>query len=197
VKKHTKQITSGIILFILGGIVIPTIFCIIAFTYFLSHKPLARFAIPGQTIVNIEESGRYYLWNDVHTTFNGKSYHATGEFPESLEISLLDNQDGDPVVFVSDTSMTFSDGNSYKISIGYFEVQEPATYILSVLGGTEEFVCSFGTSIFTLKNILIFLGTFGVTMLTGIIGFILIIIGIINLIKVKKHRSLDAGSSPA
>ena len=195
-KKHTKQIVSGVVLFILGAMVIPGVFCIIALEYTFTKKPLARFTIPGQAMVSIVKPGRYYVWNDVHTTFEGKSYPAAGEFPEDLEITLLENQDGDLIEFIPDRSITTAMGDSLQNSIGYFEINEPESYTLSVTGTTEPLVCSFGTSIFDLKNVLIFLGTFAVTMLTGLAGFLLVVIGIVNLVKSKK-KPLDAGSSPA
>ena len=44
-KKHTKQIISGITLFILGGIIIPTAFSAIVILYAISSKSLAKFTI--------------------------------------------------------------------------------------------------------------------------------------------------------
>ncbi|MHC4292486.1 MAG: hypothetical protein ACYSTR_09780 [Planctomycetota bacterium] len=195
-KKHTKQIISGVVLFILGGMIIPVIFVVLVFTSLLNDKPLTKFTIPGQAIVTIEKQGRYYLWNDVHTVFEGKSYPATGEFPEGLEITLIENQDGGPVVFVSDTSITSLSSDSHKNSIGYFEVDKPGVYILNVFGETELRVCSFGRSFFNTKSILICLTVGFLEMLMGVGGFIFIVIGIINLIKAKRRDRLDAGSSP-
>jgi hypothetical protein len=112
-------------------------------------------------------------------------------------VSLIGNEVGNAIEFVSDQSITSSSGDSHKNSIGYFEIDDLGIYILSVSGGTGLRVCSLGKSIFTLKNVFIFLGTFVLAMLMGIGGFVFVLIGIMNLIKAQKHGKLDAGSSPA
>lgn len=191
-KLHMKQIISGITLFILGGIIIPTVFCIIAFTYVLTNKPLAKFIIPGQVTVTITNQGRYYLWNDHQTIFDGKTYSSPEELPAGLDISLLEKQNGGAVRFIPDPSITSSNNNSHKISVGYFEVNESGAYVLSILGKSEPRVCSFGKSTLTLRTVLIFLGTSCVSGVMGITGFVLVLIGIINLIKDKNQKtSLD------
>jgi hypothetical protein len=205
-KKHTKQIVSGVILFIFGAMVIPTVFCVIAFMYSWANQPLARFVIPGSTFVTVEKESRYYLWNDYRTIYEGKTYSCSEDFPSGLEISLcatellhespLEMTMGDPVEFVSDQSITSSVGDSHQNSVGYFEVHEPGSYLLSVSGETGSRVCSFGTSIFNLRNVLIFLATFAVTMVTGLAGFLLVIIGILNLAKSRKSHP-DAEATPA
>ena len=67
---------------------------------------------------------------------------------------------------------------------------------MNVFGDTESRVCSFGKSFFNVKSVLICLAVGLLEMLLGITGFVLVLIGIINLIKAKKHKKLDAGSSP-
>ncbi|MFZ9032949.1 MAG: hypothetical protein ACO21J_03245 [Anaerohalosphaeraceae bacterium] len=196
-KKHTKQIISGIALFILGAMIIPIVFVVLLFTSLLNDKPLAKFTIPGQAMVTIEKHGRYYLWNDYHTVFESRSYSSSEELPDGLEISLLENEDGDSVEFISNQSITSSSGDSDKNSVGYFEVDEPGDYILSVFGEIEPRVCSFGKSFFNIKSVLICLVVGLLEMLMGITGFVLVLIGIINLIKARKCEKLDAGSSPA
>ena len=196
-KKHTKQIVAGVTLFVLGGMIIPTIFVVILFVCLLNEKPLAKFTIPGQAIVTIEKQGRYYLWNDYQTVFEGRSYSSSEELPGVLEITLLENKDGEPVEFVSSQSITSSSGDSHKKSVGYFEVDEPGGYILSVFGETEPRVCSFGKTFFNTKSVLICLIVGLLEILMGITGFVLVLVGIINLIKARKSEKLCDGSTPA
>ena len=169
----------------------------ILFVYLLNEKPLAKFTIPGQAIVTIEKHGRYYLWNDYQTVFEGRSYSSSEELPGRLEISLLEKEAGDPIEFVSSQSITSSSGDSHKNSVGYFEVDEPGCYILSVFGETEPRVCSFGKSFFNTKSVLICMIVGLLEILMGIAGFGLVLVGIINLIKARKSEKRFAGSSPA
>ena len=191
-KKHTRQITSGVILFILGGIIIPTAFGITIVVHVLKEKPLAQFVVPGQATVTIEKPGRYYLWNDYQTTFEGTTYSTSTDFPGGLDISLLENQTGKKRSFKTNVSISSSTPDSAKNSIGYFEVDQPATYILSVFGNTQPRVCSFGTSIFNLKNVLAFLICSVFSIVIAIIGVVRVIVGLANLTKTKKQISQPA-----
>ena len=187
-KKHTKQIISGITLFILGGIIIPTVFSAIVILYAISSKPLAKFTIPGQATVNIEKQGKYYLWNDYQTVFDGKTYFNSEDMPHGLDISLLEKQEGDSVEFIFEQSISSSRGESHKNSIGYFEITKPGTYILSVLGESEPRVCSLGTSIYNLRNVFVFLGTSCLAGVMGITGFVLVLVGFIGFVKDNNQK---------
>ena len=195
-KKYTKQIVSGVVLFILGGMIIPVVFVVLLFTSLLNDKPLAKFTIPGQAIVTIEKHGRYYLWNDYQTVFEGRSYSSSEELPGRLEISLLEKEAGDPIEFVSSQSITSSSGDSHKNSVGYFEVDEPGSYILSVFGETEPRVCSFSKSFFNAKSVLICMIAGLLEMVMGIGGFVLIVIGVISIVKDYKQKKA-ASSAPS
>ena len=182
-KKHTKQIISGIVLFILGGIIIPSIFFGIILLFLLKEKPVATFIIPAEIEVTIQKEGRYYLWNDYQTVFEGRIYSMSEELPNGLEISLHKKTNNNLIEFVGDHSITSSTANSKKIAIGYFEIEQPAEYILSVSGETPPRVFSLGASFFNANLFIIAIIVFPLEMLMGIGGFILILIGIINLIK--------------
>ena len=60
-KRHTKQIVSGIALFVLGGIIIPAFFWGPIVFCLLTEKPLAKFIIPAMVEVADEKEGQYYL----------------------------------------------------------------------------------------------------------------------------------------
>ena len=185
-KKHTKKIVTGIILFISGVIIVPLTITIFFFLFLLNKKPLARFLIPAEIEVRIEKEGKYYLWNDYHTTFNGKAYPATGEIPDNLEISLNKKHSETSITFYSDQSISSYTGESPKRSIGYFEIDESGIYLLNISGETTPLVFSFGKSLLNLKIFLVIFMTGVSSMIMGFIGFIFIVIGIIELCKAKK-----------
>lgn len=195
-KKHTKQIFSGVILFVVGAIIVPALFFGSLVFYLLTEKSIAKFIIPAKTEVAIEKEGRYYVWNEYQTIFEGKTYSSSEELPGGLEISLVDTKNGNAFEFVSDQSITSSTGNSQKNAIGYFEIERPGEYTLSVSGETSPRVFSFGKSFLNANSIIIALIVFPIEMLIGIGGFVLIIIGIINLVKDYKQKK-SASSAPA
>lgn len=188
-KNHTKQIISGILLFILGGIIVPALFFGTIFLFLLTEKPVARFIIPAEIEVIIEKEGRYYLWNDYQTVFENRTYSMSKELPNGLEISLREKTNDNVVEFTEDQSIISSTANSRKIAIGYYEIKQPAKYILSVSGKTEPRVFSLGTSFFNANLFIIALIVFPLEMLMGIGGFVLIVIGIINLVKAGKQNN--------
>ncbi len=186
-KKPGKQILTGVILFVLGAIVIPTAFTVLAFIHAANCKPLAKFEIPAQATVTVEEPGRYYLWNNYQTVFEGKAYSDSRDVPDGLEFSLVDTQTGDAVEFMTNASISVTSNNDEKNSIGYFEIDQPGDYTLSVSGSTLPRVCSLGKTIFSLRNVLAFIACFGFTMALGLGGFVLVIVGLVNLGKSRKN----------
>lgn len=186
-RKSTKQMISGLVLFVTGAIIIPTIFCISVALYLLNNKPLVKFIIPGQTVVTIEEQGRYYLWNDYQTIFNGRTYSSSEELPDELEILLLENKTGNKVEFTPNQSITPSTGDSHKNSIGYFEIDTPATYILTISGESSARVVSFEKSLSGHLNALSSPAIFTARILAHLVAFIFTIAGIINLVKARKN----------
>ncbi len=193
-KKHTKQIISGAVLFILGAFIVPVIFIIYLFLSLLSEKPLARFIFPNEVKVTIENKGKYYLWNEYETIFEGRTYASSKYLPDGIQISLIDTLNGSDIKFISDFSITSSGFNSEKKSIGYFEIERPGNYILKVTGNSEPRILSLGKSLFSYKLIVEFFMVFLLVMLMGIVGFLLIIMGIINYIKARR---LENSINPA
>lgn len=186
-EKPGKQILWGVILFVLGAMVIPVVFVVAAFVHAAGCKPLAKFVIPAQVTVTVEQPGRYYLWNNYQTVFEGKSYSDSPSFPDGLEISLIENQTGTAVAFLTNASISVTSNNDQKNSIGYVEIEQSGDYTLSVTGSTPPRVCSLGKTIFSLRNVLAFLACFGFTMAIGLAGFVLVIVGLVNVSRSRKN----------
>ncbi len=183
-KPGLKTLITGIILFILGGFVIPFLLIL---PLFLNQSANKQFLIPGSREVTVEKPGRYYLWNDFQTVYNGKSFSRSETIPDGLEIAVTDDT-GKILAFNSDTSTSSSSGSSSKNSIGYVEVSNPSTLLISVSGDSEERVFSFAQSIFP-KMFLAILGGGTASLLIAFIGFGLGIWGVIKLVTNKPGES--------
>lgn len=182
-KKGAKKIIGGGILFV-AGMVWPFAFTIPLF--FQSDD--ITFRAPGSIEIFIEEPGRYSLWHNYRTVFEGQSYSFGEGLPHGLSFTLVEKDSGSTIPMESDSTSSSESGNQKKSSIGYYELTTPGQYTLSISGNTEGRIFSFGKSIF--DNSLLFLGgialgiLFSIAATTG--ALLLIIFGIIDLVRETK-----------
>jgi len=187
-KPGLKTLIIGIVLFVLGGFVIPFLLIL---PLFLNKPDNQQFLIPGSKEVTVEKVGRYYLWNDFQTVYDGKSFSRSENIPDGLEIIVTDDA-GKTLPFKSDTSTSSSSGSSSKNSIGYVEVSNQGKLMVSVSGDSEERVFSFSRSIFP-KMFLTILGGGAASLLMAFIGFGIGIWGAIKLARNKAGEEDLAG----
>ena len=183
-----KTIVTGVLLFIVGAVVVPLVTILLLI---LDDSNEKQFMIPGNTQVVIEEPGRYYLWNDYQTVFQGKSYTKSQTIPDDIKITIKNEETGELFDFVSDTSISSSRGSSSKNSIGYIEVQELGSVHIDILGGNEERIFSFAQS-GLLAMFGLILGGFGLSMILSLSGIGLTIWGIVKLVRSKKKSEQGA-----
>jgi hypothetical protein len=169
------------VLFILEAVVIPLLF-VLPLLLGSSHE--VQFRIPGTIQTTVEKPGRYYLWNDFRTVYEGKSYDRSERIPDGIEIRIH-NSKGELLEFVGNTSISTSAGSSSKNSIGYVEVESPGKVSIEITGGNEERIFSFAES-GLLKMLGLILGGFGLSLLVGISGFGIIIWGIVKLARANR-----------
>src|SRR5579862_6613014 len=117
-KRGVKTIIAGAIIFICGAFVIP-LAIILPFVLGGSHD--VQFKVPGTAEVTVKNVGRYYLWNDFQTVYEGRSYNSSKTIPGGMAIEIRE-ADGHPLEFTSDNSITMTSGNSSKNSVGYVEI---------------------------------------------------------------------------
>jgi hypothetical protein len=178
-----KTLITGVALFFLGGFVIPFLLIL---PVFLNEAASNQFLIPGSKEITVERSGRYYLWNDFQTVFEGKSFSHSENLPHGLDIAVTD-ESGNRLVFNSNLSISSMSGSSSKNSIGYVDIRYPSTLLVSVTGGTEERVFSFSQSIFPKMFLAISLGG-AASLLMAFVGFGIGIWGIIKLVSNTKEK---------
>lgn len=186
-KKSTKKIITGIILWLLGGVILPFVIFVPVVLFILTEKPLLQFIIPAEIEVAIEKPGEYYVWNDHHTTFEGKTYANSEEVPGNLEISLIEKESENSIPFQSDRSISSQGGSAKKGSVGRFQVDKPGNYVLEISGQPSlPHVFSFGKSFLTFKTLVIIFVSGLSSMIMGVVGFVFMVVGIIQLCKEKK-----------
>ncbi len=190
-KPGLKTLIIGVVLFILGGFVIPFLLIL---PLFLNESADQQFLVPGSKEVSVEKAGRYYLWNDFQTVYDGRSFSRSENIPDGLKIIVTDDA-GKTLSFKSDTSTSSSSGSSSKNSIGYVEPGNLGKLTVSVSGDTGERVFSFSQSIFPKM----FLAIFGGGIVSLQMAFIGFGIGIWGVIKLARDRTgeQDGSGQPA
>ncbi len=179
-KKHTKQILWGGVLFIAGGLLIPLIMWCFVFMSIFRTPLLSTFLIPASIEITIEKEGRYYLWNDYETVFEGKTYSVDKEIPQGIDIQLIGMKTSEKIAIHPDLSIYFSGFGSCQRSIGYFDITSPGTYLLEITSQTQPRIFSFGQNKFSLKLIISMFIIGGVSILVAVAGFILMLIGTVS-----------------
>lgn len=169
-------------MFLVAVMVVPLLFVLLLV---FEHKQETQFKIPGTTAVAVKEPGRYYLWNDFRTIYNGKGYNKSESIPDGIEIRIRDAS-GHQLQFVSDASISMNDNGNAKKSIGYVEVERPGEVTVEVTGGSEERIFSFSQSGLLRIFGLVF-GGFALSAMIAVAGLGLIIWGIVRLAKANRR----------
>jgi hypothetical protein len=188
-KKPKTLLISGIVLFV-GGIIAYAILMTFLFlplwTLLICNDDI-QFLIPGTVEIEIEDEGRYYLWNDYKTVYEGKSYSKPEEIPDNLIISLKTKDGALDYDIIGKTSISRSSDSTSRKSIGYFDVTVPGDYILEVKGESKPRVFSFGQFNYDTVEFAVFLGIGGTVCLLMIFaGFALGVVGIVKMVKAKR-----------
>ena len=188
-KKPIKLLISGIILFV-GGIIAYAILMIhlyLPLLIFLICNDDIQFLIPGTVEIEIEDEGRYYLFNDFQTVYEGKTYSKPEEVPDNLIISLKTKDGSLDYDIIRMDSFTTSSGSTSRKSIGYFDITVPGNYILEVKGETKPRVFSFRQFNYDTVEFAMVLGIGGgVSLLIIFAGFALGVVGIVKIVKAKR-----------
>ena len=146
------------------------------------------FQVPGSVDVSIDEPGRYYLWNNYRTVFEGRSYCFTEELPNGLVFSLSEESSGGTVPMQPNSSISSESGSQKKSSIGYFDVTQAGQYKLDVSGDAQEHIFSFEKSLF--QNACVWVGAIiagSLLALAAALGALaLFVLGIIDLARGSK-----------
>jgi hypothetical protein len=175
-KRGLKTTIAGVVVLLVGAFVIPLAFFL---PVALGNSHDFQFKAPGSAETMVNEPGRYYLWNDFRTVYEGKSYDRSPAIPDGVEIQIRDAM-GRQLQFVSDTSISMTSGGSSKKSIGYVEIAAPGKVKILLTGGNEERIFSFSQS-GLLKLFGLIAGGVGLSLVVCTVGLGLIIWGVVKL----------------
>jgi len=128
-------------LVIAGLLVLPV--CI-ALPILMLPKP-TQFAVPGSKDFNLTAPGKYVLWHETETIFQGRTYSG-GQLPSGLLMQLSNTASRAIIPLLPDQSTTMSSGGSSRRSIATFRIATPGPHVLSVDGQAPPMVFSFGKS---------------------------------------------------
>src|ERR1041385_7405172 len=112
-KRGVKTIIAGGVLFVFGVLVIPLL---LVGSLLLQKSDEVQFKVPGTAEATVEAPGRYYLWNDYDTVYNGKSYHNSETLPGGMDIKITD-PDGAVMTLVDNASITVTSNGNAKHAI--------------------------------------------------------------------------------
>lgn len=181
-KPGIKSIIAGVGLFSLGVVVLPLAIVLPIILTLNGH--MMEFKVPGNFETNVVQAGRYYLYNDYQTIYQGKTYDNSTNLPGGIEIKILDSQ-GQALPFTGDTSFSVGGSGTERKSIGYVEVQSPGKVRIEVSGGDEERIFSFGQENF-LRFFGLMFGALGLCSIIAFGGIGLAVWGIIRLTRSNK-----------
>lgn len=170
----------GAVLFILGTVIVPVLFIL---PLIFGKSDEVQFMVPGTFEAKAEKPGRYYLWNDFQTIYDGKSYNRSEGLPDGMVIKIL-NSDGTQLHLVSDPSISTSNGSSAAKSIGYVEIENPGKIKIEVTGGDERVLSFAPSKVFKIVGLIV--GAFAASALISISGLAIGIWGIIKLVRSNK-----------
>ena len=93
-----------------------------------------KFVVPGEKDLEIRKPGKYVLWNETQTIFQGQTYSSSTSIPAGVQIQLTELKTMSSVPMNTDMSATMTSGQEARVSVGYFELIEPGQYRVKVEG---------------------------------------------------------------
>lgn len=182
-KSGTRLIITGVLLSIIGMVVIP----VVAVFFFISSESDSsetQFLIPGEKEFTVDEPGRYYLWNDHLTIFEGESYNRAETIPDGIKIRI-ESSSGEELPFTTSMNLSIGSGSTSKNSIGYVEIETPEKISVQVTDSEEVRVFSFSESGFAG----LFLGVIGICLSSGILFIAGMVFGIMGIVKLSNSNT--------
>jgi uncharacterized membrane protein len=112
--------------------------------YVLTLEPGVQFLGPGRHTLELGRPGKYLVWNDYRTVFQGRSYDASERLPPGVRIGVLDKAGGQALTVTSGHGGTSTTGDSSSVAVSQFEIAHPGSYEVVVEGDFPQRVFSVG-----------------------------------------------------
>lgn len=187
--------TKYILMYILGTCIIITgiVVFVIGIVNMIvgADDSSSRFIVPSDTTIEFEESGRYIIYYEYDSAFNGTIYTTGDEDLTGLSVWLYDDSGEDIPIGYSTINSTYTINSRSGSSLFQFEIDEPTT--LRIVSEYED-----GDGPQVVFNIskemvgIMFKGIgapLGYLFGCGLLGFAIIIMTIVKHVNArKKHR---------
>ncbi|QDT03982.1 hypothetical protein K227x_23680 [Rubripirellula lacrimiformis] len=148
--------------------------------------------VPGTVTAEIDSPGRYYVWDNHWTMFDGERLQYDAEWPDDARIAVRDAS-GEELKFVPDASQNWSIGNNEKTSVGYVDVPLATTIQLDVDDVGRDRIVTVSNRTME-QELWSRLGGFGVALVVGILGVPICLLGLF-LSRRSANAEGDSGRS--
>jgi hypothetical protein len=112
--------------------------------WLLSNQPKpSQFLAPGPCDFTATQPGKYVLWHEYDTIFNGVTY-SSNTLPSGLTINCRDAISGTNLSIRADRGATMSTMNVRRESVAAVDIPTSGRYLVSVEGSTQPILFSFG-----------------------------------------------------
>ena len=128
----------------LAGVVVAVA---LVWRFIASHEAPTRFLAPGATAVEIANPGRYILWHEFRTLYDGRSFDLPSRVPHGIQL-LVTAPDG-VLLDTAPTAITEKWGTVERAGIVAFDAALPGRYSVAAVGDAQPFVLAVGAD-FTL-----------------------------------------------
>ena len=142
--------------------------------------------VPGSLSAEIEVPGRYYVWDNHWTMFDGQRVKYPAGWPAEAQIAVRDGN-GAQLAFVADASQNWSIGNNAKTSVGFIDVPAATAIQIDISDIGRERIVTISNR--TMKQELWSrLGGFGIGLAVSAVGAAVCVFGWL-----RRRRATSAG----
>jgi uncharacterized membrane protein len=93
-----------------------------------------QFLVPGRHVLALDRPGKYLVWNDYRTVFQGRSFDAPEKLPAGVRVSVFDKTGGPAPKVSGAHGSTSSYGDNNSVALYQFEIERPGRYEIVVEG---------------------------------------------------------------
>jgi uncharacterized membrane protein len=136
----------------------------LAVSAFASLGAAARFAVPGEGVVEVAAPGRQIVWHEYRSLLEGRTYSAEPEFPGGAQFTIL-APDGGRLALAAAGQQTWNEGELKRSAVGEFEATSAGRYVVRVKGDFEPRVIAVASD-FTGR----LLASIGGALMLGLLG---------------------------
>ena len=105
----------------------------------VSHD--VQFKAPGTFQARAADAGRYYVWDNHKTWFEGEKVRSKAAFPDEMTVEVSDAA-GQTLEFTRDDSQSWSIGSHAKTSVGYVDLPADSDVQIDARGDDGERILS-------------------------------------------------------